>query len=90
MAMGMEMMMKSFGFDPDELKKTVADFQKLFVDIRDTLQDINRKQDAIRAEQLEQRALLDAIANKMELPDGTLGRDSKTGGAEQTGGKAAE
>lgn len=55
MANGMEFMLRSFGLDPEVIKKNVAEFGQIIVQIRDTLARIEQRQIALesRFEKLE-------------------------------------
>jgi hypothetical protein len=79
MATGMEMLLKTFGIDPDHIKKEMADFGKLVLDIHARL---------VRIE-ANQRILADAL--KVELPHAERNPgDPDTPGNGATGHAVAE
>lgn len=47
--MGIEMMLKGMGIDPNEIKKAVGEFGAVILDIRDRLERIEAKLDAQNA-----------------------------------------
>lgn len=47
--MGIEMMLKGMGIDPNEIKKAVGEFGAVILDIRDRLERIEVKLDAQNA-----------------------------------------
>lgn len=49
MLSGMDFMLKSFGLDPEVIKKNVGEFGQIIVQIRDTLARIEARQIALEA-----------------------------------------
>jgi DNA polymerase/3'-5' exonuclease PolX len=62
MPSGMELMMKSFGIDPEKIK---ADFRKLF---EDTTAEVKAKFEELQKAQLETNEKLDRLLTKEQVP----------------------
>lgn len=72
---GMGFMLKSFGLDPEVIKKNIGEFGQIIVQIRDTLSRIEQRQIA-----LEARFEMLAQAQEQQS-NGTERSDSDDGGS---------
>lgn len=51
--LGMDMMLKNMGFDPEEIRKTITGLGQLLADMHDRLQRVENKLDAVLNERKE-------------------------------------
>jgi hypothetical protein len=76
MASGVEMLLKSMGFDPDVVKKQIADMGQIIVAVNDCLIRIEQRQIAMEAA-LRDAGLIrgdDAAGSGERTPEGGDGR----------------
>lgn len=56
--LGMEMMLKSLGLDPEEIRKGITEFGQVIVDMKSQLDRIESKLNALLAEKLTEETAL--------------------------------
>lgn len=81
--MGMEMMMKSLGLDPEEIKKTIGDFGQVVIELKSQMDRIETKLNAVIVEN-QKKELDNAELCEHAAADGTGQRNSSDGGTAGT------
>lgn len=80
MASGMEMMLKSFGIDPDKIKKDIAGFGQIIVELKQAIDRIESNQALILTQNREISERLGRLENDQRT-DGSGGQRGSLFGA---------